>query len=102
MTQITEQSPESTEPVGQISIVYLGPIEPHWDIQTHWGDETALVNTDVRGRSFAPAGKTPVAMAVGGMGVRFGAMRRKLFNVRLHNIISICPEPWPSAGAADK
>ena len=30
------------------------------------GDETALVNTDVRGRSFAPAGKTPVAMAVGG------------------------------------
>ena len=26
----------------------------------------ALVNTDVRGRSFAPAGKTPVVMAVGG------------------------------------
>ena len=26
------------------------------------GDETALVNTDVRGTSFAPAGKTPVAM----------------------------------------
>ena len=25
-----------------------------------------LVNTDVRGRSFAPAGKTPVALAVGG------------------------------------
>ena len=34
--------------------------------EIHWGDETALVNTDVRGRSFAPAGKTPVAMAVGG------------------------------------
>ncbi|MEC5214356.1 transposase [Polaromonas sp. CG_9.5] len=33
--------------------------------EIHWGDETALVNTDVRGRSFAPAGKTPVAMAVG-------------------------------------
>ena len=31
-----------------------------------WGDETALVNTDVRGRSYAPAGKTPVAMAIGG------------------------------------
>lgn len=28
--------------------------------------EAALVNTDVRGRSYAPAGKTPVAMAVGG------------------------------------
>ena len=34
--------------------------------EIHWGDETALVNTDVRGRSFAPAGKTPVVMAVGG------------------------------------
>ena len=34
--------------------------------EIHWGDETALVNTDVRGRSFAPAGKTPVAMAIGG------------------------------------
>ena len=34
--------------------------------EIHWGDETALVNTDVRGRSYAPKGKTPVAMAVGG------------------------------------
>lgn len=25
--------------------------------EIHWGDETALTNTDVRGRSFAPAGK---------------------------------------------
>ena len=33
--------------------------------EIHVGDETALVNTDVRGRSFAPAGKTPVTMAVG-------------------------------------
>jgi transposase len=34
--------------------------------EIHWGDETALVNTDVRGRSYAPAGKTPVAYAPGG------------------------------------
>ena len=34
--------------------------------EIHWGDETALVNTDVRGRSYAPAGKTPVTMAIGG------------------------------------
>ncbi|MFM2398592.1 MAG: hypothetical protein RL341_749 [Pseudomonadota bacterium] len=34
--------------------------------EIHWGDETALVNTDVRGRSFAPVGKTPVTLAVGG------------------------------------
>lgn len=33
--------------------------------EIHWGDETALVNTDVRGRSYAPAGQTPVAYTVG-------------------------------------
>ncbi|MGH8354812.1 MAG: IS630 family transposase [Pseudomonas sp.] len=33
--------------------------------EVHWGDETALVNTDVRGRSFAPKGQTPVTMAIG-------------------------------------
>ena len=38
----------------------------HEGAEIHWGDETALVNTDVRGRSYAPAGKTPVAFAVGG------------------------------------
>ena len=34
--------------------------------EIHWGDETALVNTDVRGRGYAPRGHTPVAYAVGG------------------------------------
>lgn len=34
--------------------------------EIHWGDETALVNTDVRGRSYAPSGKTPVTYTVGG------------------------------------
>ena len=34
--------------------------------EIHWGDETAVVNTDVRGRGDAPAGKTPVTFAVGG------------------------------------
>ena len=36
------------------------------DAEIHWGDETAVVNTDVRGRGYAPKGQTPVAMAVGG------------------------------------
>lgn len=36
------------------------------DAEIHWGDETAVVNTDVRGRGYAPKGKTPIAMAVGG------------------------------------
>jgi transposase len=34
--------------------------------EIHWDDETALVNTDVRGRCYAPAGKTPVTSTVGG------------------------------------
>ncbi|MCS6764624.1 MAG: IS630 family transposase [Candidatus Protistobacter heckmanni] len=34
--------------------------------EIHWGDETALVNTDVRGRSYAPKGQTPVTMTVRG------------------------------------
>lgn len=34
--------------------------------EVHWGDETSLVNSDVRGRGYAPAGKTPVAYIVGG------------------------------------
>ena len=34
--------------------------------EIHWGDETALVNTDVRARSYAPGGKTPVVHTVGG------------------------------------
>jgi transposase len=33
--------------------------------EIHWGDETALVNTHVRGRSYAPKGKTPVSYAPG-------------------------------------
>lgn len=34
--------------------------------EIHWGDETALVNTDVRGRSYAPRGQTPVTRVIGG------------------------------------
>lgn len=34
--------------------------------QIHWLDETAVVNTDVRGRSYAPIGKTPEVFTVGG------------------------------------
>jgi transposase len=33
--------------------------------EIHWGDETALVNTHVRGRSYAPKGETPVTLAPG-------------------------------------
>lgn len=35
------------------------------DGEVHWGDETAVINTDVRGRSYAPKGVTPLAYAPG-------------------------------------
>jgi len=34
--------------------------------EIHWGDETGVVNTDVRGRGYQPKGQTPVAYAAGG------------------------------------
>ena len=34
--------------------------------EIHWVDETALTNTDERGRSYAPVGQTPVAYAPDG------------------------------------
>jgi transposase len=36
------------------------------DAEIHWGDETAVVNTDVRARGYQPKGQTPVAYVVGG------------------------------------
>lgn len=39
--------------------------------EIHWGDETALVNTDTRGRSYSPKGQTPVVRVVGGAREKF-------------------------------
>ena len=65
-----EQHPEAVK-------AWLGEAYPAIEKQAraeggeiHWGDETALVNADVRGRSYAPCGKTPVAFTVGGARVR--------------------------------
>jgi len=33
---------EQIEPVGHVRIVYLGPVEPHWDVQAVWGDEAVI------------------------------------------------------------
>lgn len=61
-----EQSPEAVRT--WLDATYPGIAEraKQEDAEIHWGDETALVNSDVRGRSYAPKGKTPVVMAVGG------------------------------------
>ncbi len=43
MSQVVmEGEEEEVEPVGQVRIVYLGPVEPHWDIQAVWGDEETI------------------------------------------------------------
>ncbi len=61
-----EQSPEAVQAWLEGEYPGIAERARHEGAEIHWGDETALVNTDVRGRSFAPAGKTPVAMTVGG------------------------------------
>jgi hypothetical protein len=43
MSQVMVDSEgEEVEPIGQVRIVYLGPVEPHWDVQGVWGDEEAI------------------------------------------------------------
>jgi transposase len=61
-----EQSPEAVEAWLKSEYPAIEQRAKREGAEIHWGDETALVNTDVRGRCFAPAGKTPVAMTVGG------------------------------------
>lgn len=39
--------------------------------EIHWGDETAVMNTDVRGRSYSPRGQTPETRAVCGKREKF-------------------------------
>ena len=45
--------------------------------EIQWGDETALVNTDVCGRSYAPKGETPVTCAPGKREKLSAAMQRR-------------------------
>jgi hypothetical protein len=42
MSQVIAEDEEQVEPIGQVRIVYLGPVEPHWDLQSIWGDEEAI------------------------------------------------------------
>ena len=60
-----EQSPEAVK-------AWLDETYPAIEAQArteggeiHWGDETAVINTDVRGRCYAPKGQTPVTFAPG-------------------------------------
>jgi hypothetical protein len=34
--------PAPAEPLGQVRIVYLGPVAPHWDVQSEFGDRNLI------------------------------------------------------------
>ena len=43
MTPVTEEedaleSEEPQPPIGHVRVVYLGPVAPHWDVQSDFGD----------------------------------------------------------------
>ncbi len=61
-----EQRPESVKQWLEHEYPAIEARAKQEDAEIHWGDETAVVNTDVRGRGYHPKGHTPVAMAVGG------------------------------------
>lgn len=38
VTPEPEEAPlEPTEPIGHVRVVYLGPVAPHWEVQSDWG-----------------------------------------------------------------
>ena len=61
-----EQSPAAVQKWLDESYPEIQQRAKEEDAEIHWGDETAVVNTDVRGRGYAPRGETPVAYVVGG------------------------------------
>lgn len=47
MTMVEEQ----VAPIGHARIVYLGPVSPHWEIYSDWGDRQPL--DEFRARAMA-------------------------------------------------
>ena len=45
------EAPPEGPPIGNLTIVYLGPIAPHWEIHTGFGDPQML--EDFKTRAFA-------------------------------------------------
>jgi len=52
--------------------------------EIHWCDETAVMNTDVRGRSYAPRGQTPTTRAVWGKREKFSMISAVTNQGRCH------------------
>ena len=66
-----EQSPEAVQTWLDEEYPAIAEQAAKEGAEIHWGDETALVNTDVRGRGYSRRGHTPVAYTVGGKRQKF-------------------------------
>ena len=66
ITRAYEQRPEAVKAWLDEQYPQIAQRAKDEDAEIHWGDETAVVNTDVRGRGYPPKAQTPVAYAVVG------------------------------------
>lgn len=39
---VPDESEEPQPPIGHIRVVYLGPVAPHWEVQSDFGDPTLI------------------------------------------------------------
>ena len=66
-----EQKPEAVKEWPVTAYPSIAARAKAENAEIHWADETAVMNTDVRGRSYAPRGKTPTTCTVRGSRQRF-------------------------------
>jgi transposase len=64
ITRAYEQRPEVVSQWLEHRYPEIAQRARHEGAEIHWGDETAVVNTDVRGRGYQSKGQRPVAYAV--------------------------------------
>jgi hypothetical protein len=42
MSDVEADLEERIEPVGKVTLVYLGPVAPHWEVRGDWGDQAMI------------------------------------------------------------
>lgn len=42
MSDVVEPEVEREPPVGSITVVYLGPVAPHWEVRSDFGDKAMV------------------------------------------------------------
>ena len=42
MSQMQEERPADQPPQGHVRVVYLGPVAPHWEVQSDFGDHRMI------------------------------------------------------------